>query len=53
MNATQNSVVTAALRSASAAAEGSALGELFQYSLKEKITVLKNQSALVPIVVAD
>ena len=35
------------LRGATAAAEGSALGELFQYSLKEKITVLKNQSALV------
>jgi len=50
VNATQNSIVTAALRSATAAAEGSALGELFQYSLKEKITVLKNQSALVPIV---
>jgi hypothetical protein len=49
-NTSQNSIVVAALRSASAAAEGSALGELFQYSLKEKITVLKNQSALVPIV---
>jgi hypothetical protein len=46
----QNSVVAAALRAASAAAEGSALGELFEYSLKEKITVMKNQSALVPIV---
>ncbi len=50
VNATQNSIVTAALRGATASAEGSALGELFQYSLKEKITVLKNQSALVPIV---
>jgi hypothetical protein len=50
VNTSQNSVITAALRGASAAAEGSALGELFQYSLKEKITVLKNQSALVPIV---
>jgi hypothetical protein len=49
-NTSQNSMVMAALRGASAAAEGSALGELFQYSLKEKITVLKNQSALVPIV---
>jgi hypothetical protein len=38
------------MRAGVAAAEGSALGELFQYSLKEKITVLKNQSALVPIV---
>ena len=45
-----NSAVNAALRAGVAAAEGSALGELFQYSLKEKITVLKNQSALVPIV---
>jgi hypothetical protein len=50
VNTSQNSMVTAALRGASAAAEGSAPGELFQYSLKEKITVLKNQSALVPIV---
>ena len=49
-NTTQNSMVTAALRGANVAAEGRALGELFQYSLKEKITVLKNQSALVPIV---
>jgi hypothetical protein len=46
----QNSVLTSAMRAGVAAAEGSALGELFQYSLKEKITVLKNQSALVPIV---
>jgi hypothetical protein len=50
VNTSQNSMVTSALRGANAAAEGSALGELFQYSLKEKITVLKNQSALVPIV---
>jgi len=35
-----------------AAAEGSAVGDLFEYNLKEKITVLKNQSALVPIVQA-
>ena len=26
------------------------MGELFAYNLKERITVLKNQSALVPIV---
>jgi hypothetical protein len=50
VNTSANSVVATALRGATAAAEGSALGELFQYSLKEKITVLKNQSALVPIV---
>jgi hypothetical protein len=35
-----------------AAAEGAAVGDLFEYNLKEKITVLKNQSALVPIVQA-
>lgn len=49
-NVSTNSVLAAALRKEGAAAEGSALGELFQYALKEKITVLKNQSALVPIV---
>jgi len=42
--------VTDALRREEAAAEGLAVGELFEYNLKEKITVLKNQSALVPIV---
>jgi hypothetical protein len=50
VNTSRNSVLTAAMRAGVAAAEGSALGELFQYALKEKITVLKNQSALVPIV---
>jgi len=34
------------------AAEGSQLGDLFEYAIKQKITVLKNQSALVPIVQA-
>jgi hypothetical protein len=33
-------------------AEGSELGDLFQYALKQRITVLQNQSALVPIVQA-
>jgi len=41
---------TDALENESAAAVGGNLGELFEYALKEKITVLKNQSALVPIV---
>lgn len=45
-----NSAVVAAMRSAEPGAEGAKLGELFQYALKQKITVLKNQSALVPIV---
>jgi hypothetical protein len=46
----EDSKVTAALSNAEAEAEGTAVGELFEYKLKERITVLKNQSALVPIV---
>jgi hypothetical protein len=30
-------------------AQGSALGDLFEYKLKERVTIRKNQSALVPI----
>ncbi len=33
-----------------AAAAAQALGDLFEYKLKEPVTILKNQSALVPIV---
>jgi len=33
-----------------AAAAGATVGDLFEYNLKEQVTVLKNQSALVPIV---
>jgi hypothetical protein len=33
-----------------AEAEGKAIGDLFEYAIKQKITVNKNQSALVPIV---
>jgi hypothetical protein len=32
------------------AAYGQELGDLFQYNLKEKVTILKNHSALVPII---
>jgi hypothetical protein len=39
-----------ALENETAAAVGSNTGDLFEYNLKEKITVMKNQSALVPIV---
>jgi hypothetical protein len=46
----ESAEVTEALSKEEAAAEGSAVGELFEYNLKEKITVMKNQSALVPIV---
>ncbi|MGH9732436.1 MAG: carboxypeptidase regulatory-like domain-containing protein, partial [Candidatus Acidiferrales bacterium] len=41
----------AALRNqASAAANGSNLGDLFEYKLKDRVTIRKNESALVPIV---
>ncbi len=41
---------TSAMENETAAAVGSNTGDLFEYNLKEKITVMKNQSALVPIV---
>jgi hypothetical protein len=34
-------------------AEGNALGDLFEYKLKEHVTIRKNQSALVPILQTD
>src|SRR6266481_4265003 len=33
--------------------EGNALGDLFEYKLKERVTIRKNQSALVPILQTD
>jgi len=39
-----------AAASLEAAATGQELGDLFQYDLKEKVTILKNHSALVPII---
>jgi hypothetical protein len=39
-----------ARRAMSAAAEGSDLGDLFEYKLKDRVTIHKNESALVPIV---
>ena len=38
-----------ARRAMAAAAEGSNLGDLFEYKLKDRVTIRKNQSALVPI----
>ena len=38
---------------AEAAARSQALGDLFEYKLKEPITILKNRSALVPIAQAS
>src|SRR4029077_4571504 len=36
-----------------AAASGQGLGDLFEYKLKDRVTLKKNQSALVPIVQAE
>ena len=36
-----------------ASAQGKELGDLFEYKLKEKVTIAKNQSAMVPIVHTD
>jgi hypothetical protein len=41
------------LRDAQAAAAGSELGNLFEYRIKEPVTLKKNQSALVPIINAE
>jgi len=46
----ESTEVSELLSKEEAAAEGTAVGDLFEYNLKERITVLKNQSALVPIV---
>ena len=35
------------------AAKGGALGDLFEYRLKDRVTIRKNQSALVPIIQTD
>jgi hypothetical protein len=42
-------VVNASREAAIAAASGQGLGGLFEYKLKDKVTLKKNQSALVPI----
>lgn len=41
-----------ALNNMEAAAQGSDLGDLFEYKLKDRVTIHKNESALVPIVQA-
>jgi hypothetical protein len=46
---TATDAITAA-ENTEAAASGQELGDLFQYNLKEKVTILKNHSALVPII---
>jgi hypothetical protein len=42
--------IAAARRAMTAAAEGSDRGDLFEYKLKDRLTIHKNESALVPIV---
>lgn len=45
-----NTYLTRRSAGITADAEGRAMGDLFEYALQQKITVLKNQSALVPII---
>lgn len=45
--------VDAARELASSAATGQGLGDLFEYKLKDRVTLKKNQSALVPIAQTD
>jgi hypothetical protein len=45
-------VLNAARGAAEAAAQGADLGDLFEYKLKDRVTIRKNESALVPIVQA-
>jgi hypothetical protein len=48
--AARDEVALSTLAGVEAAAEGQELGDLFEYNLKEKVTILKNRSALVPII---
>ncbi len=43
------SSITASRQMSEAAANGQGLGDLFEYKLKDRVTLKKNQSALVPI----
>jgi hypothetical protein len=44
--------ISAARQQMSSAAEGNDLGDLFEYKLKDRVTIHKNESALVPIIQA-
>lgn len=48
-----SSAIADARAMSSAAANGQGLGDLFEYKLKDRVTLKKNQSALVPIVQTD
>src|SRR5258706_12632910 len=45
-----SSAIEEAREMENAAANGQGLGDLFEYKLKDRVTLKKNQSALVPIV---
>ncbi|HKQ87261.1 MAG TPA: carboxypeptidase regulatory-like domain-containing protein, partial [Candidatus Acidoferrales bacterium] len=45
-----NSAISAARQQMISAAQGNDLGDLFEYKLKDRVTIHKNESALVPIV---
>jgi hypothetical protein len=46
---TSTAMLSSAMRKQTAEAEGTGVGEMFEYAIKQKITIGKNQSALVPI----
>src|SRR5262249_2227290 len=47
---TESAEVSSVVANQHVEALGKEMGDLFQYEMKQKITVLKNQSALVPII---
>ncbi len=49
-NISTNATIEEAEEREVAGARGQDLGDLFEYDLKEKVTILKNRSALVPII---
>jgi hypothetical protein len=51
--ATEMAEVEEAREESEPAAQGNALGDLFEYKLKERVSIRKNQSALVPILQTD
>jgi hypothetical protein len=50
---TDAAVIEEAREESEPVAEGNDLGDLFEYKLKERVTIRKNQSALVPILQTD
>ncbi len=50
MSYINNANIAGAMERSTRAAQGGLLGDLFEYKLKDRVTIRKNQSALVPIV---